>query len=166
MTEIIGREWQFFLATVKLGAAITFTYDLIRIFRMLIPHFCIFIALEDILFWLGCTWSVFCLQFEMNQGVTRFFSILGVMMGMLLYYRILGKWLIGIVESLSERLKRRLTVFFKTVRMSLGGRKNPSAGSRGKDGKTKNSSSEKEAESGSHVIGVNDSVDAGAGSVL
>lgn len=158
MTEMIFAQWEYFWISMRLGVFITLGYDALRLLRMLVPHGVIFTALEDMVFWLTCTWVIFGLQLEMNYGVIRFFSILAALLGMWLYNRVLGKYLILAAERGSLRLKRNLTLVFKVARMKVM-KEIPRSGY----GKEKNSHSKKKAEQGGHGTGIDgaSSVDVG-----
>ena len=59
--------------------------DGIRIFRRVIPHGTVAVALEDILYWLICGISIFRMLYVENSGAIRGFAIAAVVLGMLLY---------------------------------------------------------------------------------
>ena len=105
MAESIQLEWDFLLQTIRLGIGVTLVYDGLRILRLLIPHSVFFISLEDFFFWLGCTGVIFKLQFELNNGISRGFSILGITLGMALYNQLVGRWLMKLAERLVTLLK-------------------------------------------------------------
>ena len=64
------------------------SYDVIRIFRRLIPHGTAAVAVEDILYWLICGVSIFRMLYLENSGVIRVFAIAAVVLGMLLYLQV------------------------------------------------------------------------------
>ena len=45
-----------FLMSVAMGIALTLTYDLLRVFRRVVSHNSILIAMEDVCFWLVWTY--------------------------------------------------------------------------------------------------------------
>ena len=61
------------------------SYDVIRIFRRLIPHGTAAVAVEDILYWFICGVSIFRMLYLENSGAIRGFAIAAVVLGMLLY---------------------------------------------------------------------------------
>ena len=68
-----------------MGVFITFVYDILRIFRRVIPHAGFFVSLEDIVFWIYCGTEVFLLMYHEGDGSLRWFAIVGALAGMLLY---------------------------------------------------------------------------------
>ncbi|MFI3177311.1 MAG: spore cortex biosynthesis protein YabQ [Eubacteriales bacterium] len=85
MSMEIQQEIHFLMSTVLLGTILTFLYDWLRILRQAIKHRQLWVSLEDFLYW--CV--SFCLSFQLlykeNNGVIRWFSIVGAAIGMILY---------------------------------------------------------------------------------
>ncbi len=55
----MANENEFLLHALLMGIFITFVYDVIRIFRRVIPHNSFFVSLEDLAVWVYCGGSVF-----------------------------------------------------------------------------------------------------------
>ena len=91
MSENIIREWYFLLYSVATGTGMAFAYDNLRLWRRLIPHKRLMVDLEDILYWTVCFFVSFYLLYYGNDGVVRFFAVLGAGLGMYLYIVTLGK---------------------------------------------------------------------------
>lgn len=69
------------------GVLILILYDLIRIFRRIVPHGGLAVALEDILYWAGTALLVFQLLYRENDGAVRGYALLAVAAGMLFYHQ-------------------------------------------------------------------------------
>lgn len=69
-------------------------YDILRLFRFLIPHNHICIAIEDLLFWMVTAVVVFLMFLEESNGSIRFFSIGAAILGM-----IIKNWLTVNIKS-------------------------------------------------------------------
>lgn len=159
MSQYIVQEVTFFLHSVLIGLVITFAYDWILIFRRLISHGKVLMSVEDLLYWLACGVSVFYMLYKENNGVLRWFAVMGAALGMLFYKLIVKnrfvyimstiihkimcflfsviqivlkplKWLFYAIrrcvrffkiklKKVKEFIKKRLTVFIKTLRMVL-----------------------------------------------
>ncbi|MGN0169399.1 MAG: spore cortex biosynthesis protein YabQ [Lachnospiraceae bacterium] len=74
-----------------LGIGLMVFYDGIRLFRALIPQGFWAVALEDLVFWAISSIAIFVLLFVFNEGRIRFYALLAVGLGMLLYYAVIGK---------------------------------------------------------------------------
>ncbi|MCL2170700.1 MAG: spore cortex biosynthesis protein YabQ [Defluviitaleaceae bacterium] len=75
-----------FLATVLLGVLTGFAYDLLRVFRRIIRHNKIAMHFEDCVFWISAAIFIFFFLLTHNFGEVRIFAIVGVLLGMLLYF--------------------------------------------------------------------------------
>ena len=158
MVSSVYWEWELLLQTIKLGIKLAFVYDGIRIFRILISHKNIIISLEDLFFWIYATWIIFHMQLAQSEGVLRGFSILGMLLGMLLYNKILGERLILLAEKGIGLFKRQLTEAGKVFKMKLCKQKNVSIKTRSKHGRKKNSSKKKKTEQFGDAVGDDGSV--------
>lgn len=71
-----------------------FTYDFLRLFRRLLPHGRFWVDMEDLLYWTACFLASFYLLYYGNNGVIRFFAVLGAGTGMLLYGATIGRFFV------------------------------------------------------------------------
>ena len=116
MSAQILEETRFFLYSIMTGAWISVIYDIIRIFRRVVKHNKVLVALEDILFWVVSLVILFLLLYDMNYGVLRWFSVAGEILGMIIYKKILGEHL---VDCMSTILKRILDVVTRLILLAL-----------------------------------------------
>lgn len=96
VSETIGQEAVFLGSSILLGAVLFLAYDVLRILRRIVPHGNLWIGLEDFIYWLICTAAVFVLLYRENDGMVRGFAFGGMVIGMLLYYVILSRWMIKV----------------------------------------------------------------------
>lgn len=82
--------------SILIGGALFLLYDIFRIFRRVVPHGNFWIGVEDFFYWLCYTAVVFVMLYRENDGMVRGFSIGGIMIGMLLYYFLLSRFVIRI----------------------------------------------------------------------
>ena len=107
------NENEFFLHSIVLGAFITFVYDLIRIFRRVVPHGAFLVSLEDMAFWVYCGAEVFLAMYHESNGTLRWFSVVGAVAGIITYKKTLSPLL---VKYVSLALSKILRVLGKAVR--------------------------------------------------
>ncbi len=100
MSFFIVEESRFWLNFVLLGAGITLVYDCLRIIRRVFPHGIIWISLEDLLYWIFVSFSIFYLLYYENNGAFRWFAIFGAALGMVLYKKSLSEWLVARLSGL------------------------------------------------------------------
>ncbi|NLL78378.1 MAG: hypothetical protein GX234_00920 [Clostridiales bacterium] len=110
--EIMG-ELDFLLRSVFLGLMITFLYDVIRIFRRVLRHGSFLVSLEDLAFWIFCSVCIFRLLYHENNGVFRWFVIMGAAAGMLFYKMTLSHFF---VEYTARVICAVLEVFGKILK--------------------------------------------------
>ena len=113
----ISHEAMFLGASVLLGAVLFLLYDILRIFRRIVPHGNVWIGVEDFIYWLICTAAVFVMLYQKNDGMVRGFAFGGMIVGMLLYYALLSRMVIKINVTV---LKGILGVIRKILKFLFG----------------------------------------------
>ena len=96
------------LHSFLLGILITLFYDLLRILRRVIPHGAILISLEDLSFWVLAAAGIFYLLYYENNGIFRWFSVIGALAGMLLYKETLSGPFVRLASAMANLLVRQL----------------------------------------------------------
>lgn len=99
----MANENEFLLHALMMGIFITFVYDVIRIFRRVIPHNFFFVSLEDLGFWIYCGGSVFLLMYHESNGELRWFAVLGAVVGMLLYKKLFSPLFVKYVSLILSK---------------------------------------------------------------
>ncbi|MDE7276101.1 MAG: spore cortex biosynthesis protein YabQ [Lachnospiraceae bacterium] len=99
MSQDIIQEVTFFLHSIVMGIVITFAYDWFLILRKLIRHNLFWLSFEDFLFWAACGLGVFYMLYRENNGVLRWFTVLGAMLGMFFYKLVISKPFIHIMST-------------------------------------------------------------------
>ena len=78
---------------------------------------------------------IFEMQLKLSDGMFRGFCILGMLLGMYLYSKILGEYLVAMAEKGITLFKRRLTGILKMFKIKLCKHGNVSGKNRRKHGK-------------------------------
>lgn len=104
VSPVIAGEGVFMLHSFLLGVIITFIYDLFRIFRRIIPHGWFLLSLEDLVFWVLATAGIFYMLYYENNGMFRWFSVIGAGAGMFLYKKTLSSALVNFVSGAVNKL--------------------------------------------------------------
>lgn len=120
MAELLYDELTLFGICFLLGAALAFAYDLIRIFRLLVPHADIVVDLEDLAFWLFTAWTVFGTLFKYNQGALRGYAFIGMFAGVIIYALTLSRLIMYIVRKMVPYWKKGFAWLFKPFRQFVG----------------------------------------------
>ena len=90
MSAFIHHELLLLLRTIAVGAVLLLCYDLLAAFRNVFAHSDKAVGTEDILYWLCCAFFVFSEIYRSNEGILRFFMILGFLSGAYICNRVLG----------------------------------------------------------------------------
>lgn len=104
MSQNIINEVVFFAHSFLLGIVITFAYDGFVVLRRVIKHSLLLISLEDMIFWIACAIGVFYMLCEENNGILRWFAVLGATLGMIAYKESVSDILVNILSSFIKYL--------------------------------------------------------------
>jgi len=114
VSENIFHELDFFAVSFALGILLVLVYDCLRIFRRLVRHGVVWIALEDLCYWIFTAFVVFAMLYQKNDGLIRGFSIGGILLGMLLYNHLISRYT---VKYIARALKKVIRLIHKTWRI-------------------------------------------------
>lgn len=104
VSQSIIREADFFVVSFVSGCLLVFLYDVLRVFRRLIPRGSVAVAIEDIIYWMVCALLVFAMLYQKNDGLIRGFAIGAVGAGMLLYNHFISPHSIKLVVFVVRKL--------------------------------------------------------------
>lgn len=119
MNKAITIELQFFLISILSGAIVLSVYDVLRILRRVIKHNSIFIAIEDLIFWVVSSVFIFAMMYRQNNGIIRGFSVMGMAIGMILYHYILSELFVNLVTKLMNALLSPIRFVMRQVKRLL-----------------------------------------------
>jgi len=109
-----GQAW-LFLSMVLVGAAIGLFYDAFRILRKTARHSGFAVTLEDLFFWVAATGLTFYYMLHRNYGEMRLFSLVGVAIGILLYFATVSRWVIIVFVAVVNYLKRVIAAAVRII---------------------------------------------------
>ena len=95
-----------------LGIILMISYDLLRLFRLLIPHGSLWTGLEDFFYWIYCAVMTFSLLFYENDGILRGYVIVSTFLGMFLYDRLVSQSVFAVLKNVGRwiTMKRRTMI--------------------------------------------------------
>lgn len=100
----MANENVFLFYALLMGIFITFVYDLLRVFRRVVPHGNFLISLEDIGFWIYCAAKVFLLMYHESDGTLRWFAVLGALVGMTAYKKLVSSFFVKYASLLIKKV--------------------------------------------------------------
>lgn len=119
VSEGIHQEFLLLLMAMAAGSALVMVYDVLRIFRCMIPHPLAVTALEDVLYWIGCAAAVLILLYQYNNGSVRGFVIGGILLGMIVWNQYVSPLTVGVLGRILHRIYKTVTrpikFFFKVL---------------------------------------------------
>ena len=112
----IASQGILFFLTVAMGVLCGFVFDFFRILRKSFGHKNIHIYIEDVLYWIIVILIFFYFLLHNAEGQSlRFFFIIGMFIGMVLYFLTMSKWvikvsmiIIGIIKKLCKFIKKTI----------------------------------------------------------
>lgn len=112
--SMTGQAW-LFLFTVALGFAAGFLFDFFRIFRKTFKHPDFLTQLEDLVYWLSITVLIFYFMLNENNGEIRVFSIVGMFLGMILYFCTLSFVVFNVSVAVINFFKKVFALALKII---------------------------------------------------
>jgi len=112
--SMTGQAW-LFLSTVFVGAAIGLFYDAFRVIRKTARHSGLAVTLEDLIFWVAATGLTFYYMLHRNYGEIRFFALIGVAVGLLLYFTTVSRWVVIVFVAVVNYLKRVVVTVVRLI---------------------------------------------------
>lgn len=107
MSMTIRYELQLLFASLTVGICLMMVYDGLRVFRTLVPHGNFWTGIEDAVYWAASSITTFLLLFRQNDGILRWYAILGVLMGMLVYNLTVSRILLRLLKKVEKYLTIR-----------------------------------------------------------
>ena len=80
-------------------------YDLFRVLRLMVKHSSFVRGIEDFLFWIFAGVVTFMLLYELNDGGVRMYAVAGVFAGMILYDKIVSRFLFAALKKAGKWFK-------------------------------------------------------------
>lgn len=119
MADFILSQSYSFLAFFCCGIGAAAFYDLFRIFRKLLPHSRLAVALEDILFWLVTGIAMFVLLFLFQSGRLRIFLPIAFLLGSGIWLASFSRLLLGPVCRFFLFLKEKIKILLRKLKTLL-----------------------------------------------
>lgn len=105
MSASIVGEVKFLGISLLLGVIILVIYDVLRIFRRVFPHSNVWIGIEDFFYWIAVSFFIFSILFRVNNGSVRWFSVIGIFLGMVLYNITLSPFLVKYISFVLKKVR-------------------------------------------------------------
>lgn len=97
----VNLQIYYFLSTVIAGIAVGIMFDIYRVIIGFNNPSRILTAISDVLFWLLCSCTVFVFFLYTNNGDLRYYTFVGLALGIIFYFKIISKRFIIILRSIT-----------------------------------------------------------------
>ena len=105
MSPYLTLEVRLVGMSTVLGFILMASYDFLRLFRFFVPHGRLWTGIEDFFYWIYAGTATFMLLYEQNDGGLRLYAIVGVLVGMSLYDRIVSRFLCAVLKKAGKWFK-------------------------------------------------------------
>ena len=95
----IKEQAAIFAISFLCGAGAAFIYDFIKILRIYIKHSVVVVQIEDMSYWLICSFVFFNILIDINAGDMRFYIPSGFFIGMAIYFIVFDKVIVFCLEK-------------------------------------------------------------------
>lgn len=117
MNQVVSTQTLLFITCILIGIIMGMLYDLIRIFRKIIPHSNWSVQIEDTIYWIVCALIGFAILYMHNYGQIRFFVFIGIILGSIFYlctfsiiFMKFATWLIDVIKHIIRTLIHILSI--------------------------------------------------------
>ena len=107
MSGVIRFELGLIARSFAMGAALMMLYDLLRLFRLLVRHNAVFLGIEDFLYWIFCGFASFAMLYQQNGGILRFYVIVGIFAGMIIYDRLVSTKCFTLLKNVVKTIRMK-----------------------------------------------------------
>lgn len=123
MSDSILQEVEFLGSSFLTGVLILVLYDIIRIFRRVIIHSVGAVGAEDFIYWLLVTFFIFSMLFRENNGALRWFSVVGIFLGMVLYNVTISLFFVKYVSLIFIKIRKVIEKILQIILKPIKKRK-------------------------------------------
>lgn len=115
MENQIRLDCLLLLYSVGFGIATGLYYEFFRFLRAALSHNDLIVAIEDLVFFLSFTVFFLLFEFVFSDGIIRWFSVAGMLMGFSLYRKTLGR----LIRSVYSKILGFLRMILRFLRRIL-----------------------------------------------
>lgn len=115
MEVSVSSQVYVFLVMAAAGIGCGFLFDLLRVWRRLLRPGKISTGISDLIFWLIVSASIFAILFTINNGELRWFELLGLILGSMIYFLAFSRTCMKVVSAVAKFLSKILLWIFKIV---------------------------------------------------
>lgn len=112
----VAEQTRLFLLSIGFGFLLGILYDVLRTVRLVISNSRGFVLFMDLLYSVFCTFLNFCFILAFDYGEVRLYTVVGEILGWLIYYFSFGTIAIHFSRVVSKIIKHTCSVIFKPIK--------------------------------------------------
>lgn len=113
VSQWIFGQGQLFLSGILAAVVVWFLYDLLRLWRRILPRGGVWVAIEDVIFFFVCAMVGFEYLYPQNLGEVKGFLVLAFFLGSVGYQLLVGRHLIRAGDKVIHKVKGRVGQFLR-----------------------------------------------------
>lgn len=123
MKQLIVEQLQFILLMTASGMGLMCIYDVLRLWRWILPHASLLILIEDLLYWTVVSVPVFYLFLLYHDGIIRWYGVTSIFSGIILYEwgfsRPVRTLLAGVFNPWRRRLLGKMHKIYRKIMVKM-----------------------------------------------
>ncbi|WP_432404963.1 spore cortex biosynthesis protein YabQ [Wukongibacter sp. M2B1] len=119
MSTFVYYQLYIFLATFYGGVVIGFMYDIYKIYRAILKPNRFIAIIQDILFWIVISGVAVYVLVYSNDGQLRGYSLLGFMVGALIYNLLLSRIVVKAITIVLKTIKEAMYYTYNKMRVTF-----------------------------------------------
>lgn len=116
MSTFVYYQLYVFLAAFYGGIVIGFMYDIYKIYRSMLKTKKFIAAIQDVLFWIAISIIVIFVLVYSNDGKVRGYSLIGFILGSLIYNLLLSRIVVRTIKGFLNYIKKILYSIYKKIK--------------------------------------------------
>lgn len=104
---MIQSELRMFAASFGFGAGIIISYGIAELLRQFLGFGKVARVMSELVYWIIAAVLAFLLQFRLNNGILRLYSVVGTAAGLILFHLITGKLFYSFDEKVRKSVRKR-----------------------------------------------------------
>lgn len=113
--QSLASQFYAFLVTISIGCILGMLFDIYRVFLHAVRPRKFIYHLGDLLFWVIASFVGFTLLLIGNWGEIRLYVVIGIALGLGIYFKVISGYFIYILEKIITLIKKILTLLFRML---------------------------------------------------
>jgi len=116
MATLVYYQLYIFLATLYGGIVIGFMYDVYKIYRNILKPKKLVAIIQDLLFWIAISVVAISVLMYSNDGDVRIYSLIGFILGALMYNLLLSKIVVKTINKILYTIKKIIYYIYNKIK--------------------------------------------------